>query len=91
MGFLEDLWQGAKRVFSKSCPRCQTNDADLPSERRIIRTLINQHPHDHIHFHKRHDGTMEPQIQRTWDKHIAFRCQNCGHHWEEDSRDIFPG
>lgn len=91
MGFWEDLWQGVNRFFSKSCPRCQTNDADLEPEHRIVRTLITQHAHYHTHWHRRNDGTIEPQVQRTWSKHIGFCCQNCGFQWTEHSTETFPG
>lgn len=91
MGFWENLWQGTKRMFSKSCPECKTNDADLLPKNRIIRTLISQHPHYHTHWHQKHDGTKEPQIKCIWNKHIGFHCQTCRHQWQEDKMENFPG
>lgn len=83
MGFWEDLWQGTRKVFCKSCPRCKTNDADQPSGQKIIRKLISQHSHRHMHFHRGHDGKMHPQTRVVWNKYVEFQCQACGHIWKE--------
>jgi|AGSF01.1.fsa_nt_gi hypothetical protein len=90
MGFWQDLWQGTKRVFSQSCPNCKKNDADLPSEKRIIRTVISQHPHYHTHYHKGHDGKMHSQVKCTYMKDIKFSCQSCGHKWTDRRIESYP-
>ncbi len=88
MSFLEDLWQGTKRFFSKSCQKCKTNDADLPSGQRIITELVHQESHWHTHYHW-HDGKLHQKRSQVWDKVWSHECQTCGHAWRSSSKDSF--
>jgi hypothetical protein len=81
MGFWSELWQNTKRVFSLKCPRCRTNDADLPSEKRIITRLVHQHSHPHSHWKRDSRGHMHMHTEIKWNIELSHKCQKCGHKW----------
>ncbi len=82
MGFWQDLWQGTRRAFCKSCPKCKANDADLPANKKMQRVLISQKSHWHSHY-EWHDGKMIRHNKLAWDKDLHFTCRCCGHEWHE--------
>lgn len=79
MGFFNDIWKGVKRLFKNECPKCGVSDVDLSPEKQIVVNLVRQHPEvqsRYVHVQKR---VMSITIWKITEK---FRCQKCGHEWE---------
>lgn len=88
MGFWQDLWHSTQKVFSRSCPNCKTNDADLPSDKRIIRRLLSQRERCLPQLNRDHNGRWKVEPKTFYEKRIKFKFQSCGHEWikyEENS------
>lgn len=72
------LLQSIKRAFSRSCPNCKTNDADLPPEKRISREVVDEAYH------------LEGHNLSTWKirvtQYVKYKCKSCGHKWKQLER-----
>jgi hypothetical protein len=89
MGFFEDVLKGAQRLFSKQCPSCGANDADLPKANKIVRRLISQHPHSNPVFEYDSNGKLRQKPEIVWVKDISYQCQICEYAWVEKEESKF--
>jgi len=90
MGFFDGLLHGAARLFSKQCPKCGANDADLPNSHKIIKQVVQQRQEIKTGWEPKPDGSRQ-QILKVYDiKDVQYGCRVCGYSWMEQEKYLQP-